>query len=70
MKTTADTAREIIRLYAEGWSQRQLAAHFGLGKGTVQAIVEGLTHPFLPRPSRRVVPKLTRNFFGQYERAP
>jgi hypothetical protein len=71
MKTPESTARAIIRLYfLEGWSQRQLADHFLLAKGTIQAIVEGITHQELKRPERRIVPKLTRNEMGRFERAP
>ena len=70
MRTSASTAREIIRLYfEEGLSQRDLARRFSLAKGTVQAIVEGLTHPELARPERKVAPKVARNEQGQFERA-
>lgn len=40
-KLTADDVREIRELSAKGYSQRKLANMFGLGKGTVQAILQG-----------------------------
>jgi hypothetical protein len=70
MKTPVAIAEEAIRLYfEEGWSQRQVADHLSLGKGTVQGIVEGLIYPELARPPRKTIPRVVRNEYGQFERA-
>lgn len=42
-KMTLEKAQEARRMYAEGWSCREIGLHFGVSKPTIQAITSGKT---------------------------